>query len=78
MNNNPRVLVIRNNGFSKTKSNGRTLGSLFQGWPKVILAQFYISSDNLDFGVCNNYFKFTDKEALLSLLHIRKDSTKGV
>lgn len=78
MNNNPRVLVISNNGFSKTKSNGRTLGSLFQGWPKEILAQFYISSDNLDFGVCNNYFNFTDKEALLSLLNIRKNSTKGV
>ena len=78
MNNNPRVLVISNNGFSKTNSNGRTLGSLFQGCPKDKLAQFYISVDNLDYSVCENYFNFTDKEALLSLLHIRKNSTKGV
>lgn len=68
MNNNPRVLVISNNGFSKTNSNGRTLGSLFQGWPKDKLAQFYISVDNLDYSVCENYFNVTDKEALLSLI----------
>lgn len=73
----PRVLVIGNNSFSKTNSNGRTLGSLFQGWPKDKLAQFYISSDNLDFEVCYNYFNVTDKEALFSLFHVREKKSES-
>ncbi|WP_033126688.1 glycosyltransferase family 1 protein [Eubacterium sp. ER2] len=60
----PRVLVISSNCFSATSSNGRTLGNFFRGWPKDKLAQFYLSGDNLDFTVCNNFFNVTDEQAL--------------
>ena len=51
----PRLLVLSNNSFSKSNSNGRTLGSLLQGWPKDKIAQFCISTDGPDFEVCDNY-----------------------
>ena len=67
----PPVLVVSNNSFSKSNSNGRTLGSLFQGWPKDKLAQFCISTDSPDFDVCNNYFCVGDRAVLNSITHFR-------
>ena len=60
----PKVLVISNECFSKTSSNGRTLGNFFSGWSKDKLAQFYISSGTPDFNYCTNYFRVTDGQAL--------------
>lgn len=60
----PKVLVISNNCFSKTDSNGRTLGNFFIDWPKDSLAQFYIQNASPDFDYCNNYFRVTDGQAL--------------
>ena len=60
----PRVLVFSNTCFSKSDSNGRTLGNLFSGWPKGRLAQFYIKSATPDFDVCDRYFLVTDGQAL--------------
>lgn len=64
----PRVLVVSNNCFSKTNSNGRTLGNFFSGWPKERLAQFYIQNEWPDFEVCENYFRVTDGQAVKALL----------
>lgn len=68
----PRVIVISNNSFSKTGSNGRSLGQLVIGWPKDKLAQFCISTDTPDYDVCSNYYLVTDKSALNGFLHFRK------
>lgn len=68
----PRVLVVSNNSFSKTGSNGRTLGNYFLGWPKENLAQFCISTDTPDYDVCNNYYLVTDKSAYDGFIHLRK------
>ena len=68
----PRVLVISNNSFSNTDSNGRTLGNLFKGWPKEKLAQFCISTDGPNFDLCDNYYCLTDREVLDAFLHLRK------
>ena len=57
----PKVLVISNECFSKTSSNGRTLGNFFLGWPQDRLAQFYISSADPDFDYCKNYFRVDKK-----------------
>lgn len=70
--NYPRVLVISNNSFSNTDSNGRTLGNLFAGWPKERLAQFCISTDGPNFDLCDNYYCLTDREVLDASLHLRK------
>ena len=71
-----RVLVISNNCFSKTNSNGRTLGNLFYSYDKDKLAQFYISG-NIDTDFCNNYFNVTDNDVINSLLlHKKKMNNK--
>lgn len=60
----PRVLVISNNCFSATDSNGRTLGNFFLGWDKDALAQFFLQSVCPDNTYCRNYYRVTDKEVL--------------
>lgn len=83
----PRVLVLANNSFSKSNSNGRTLGSLFWGWPKARLAQFAIMCLDTDFDLCENYYQVKDTEALHALLkgekavtgrEVSEAATKGV
>ena len=64
----PNVLVISNECFSNTNSNGRTLKNFFLGWNKESLAQFYIQNEEPDFDCCNNYFRVTDGQALKCLL----------
>jgi len=64
----PRVLVVSNNCFSTTGSNGRTLGGLFTGWPIDALAQFYISEEVPDSPVCEDYFRVTDRAAMRSVI----------
>ncbi len=64
----PRLLVLSNNSFSKSNSNGRTLGSLLYGWPKERIAQFCISTDGPDFDICGNYYCVTDGDVLKSIL----------
>ena len=67
----PRVLVLSNECFSRTSSNGRTLGNFFANWPKEKLAQFFISGiPSSDY--CENYFQVSDRQALNALIN-RKD-----
>ena len=68
----PKVLIVSNNSFSETSSNGRTLGGFFKGWPLDSIAQFCISTTEPDYGICNNYFMITDREALNAFVHCRK------
>lgn len=63
----PRVLVISNECFSKTSSNGRTLGNFLVGWPKECLAQFYLTGTP-DGYYCGRYFQVSDKQALNALM----------
>lgn len=63
----PSVVVFSNNCFSKTDSNGRTLGNLFLGWPKDKLAQFYLQNAQPDFSYCNRYYRVTDRQAMTAL-----------
>ena len=63
----PKVLVISNECFSKTSSNGRTLGNFFVGWPKECLAQFYLTGKP-DSYYCDRYFQVSDRHALNALM----------
>ena len=67
----PKVLVISNNSFSLSNSNGRTLGLLFKGWPKDKLAQFCITTDGPDWVVCDNYFCASDRQVMKRTLTLR-------
>lgn len=74
--NYPKVLVVSNNCFSLSNSNGRTLGGFFENWPKQNLAQFCIGLDNPNEKVCQNYFCVTDSDALRRFFH-RRDSVQN-
>jgi len=64
----PRVLIIANNCFSLSDSNGRTLQNFFIGWPRESLAQFYIQNSTPDFSVCETFYRVTDGQALRAFL----------
>lgn len=75
--NYPRVLVVSNQCFSDSTSNGRTLGTLFKGWPHDKLRQFCISLNNPDTSVCTNYFAVSDNDALKSFLSLGLSHNKN-
>lgn len=62
----PRVLVLSNECFSNSSSNGRTLRNFFVGWPVEKLAQFYIHGIDPDDQVCTQYYCVSDGNALRS------------
>lgn len=69
---NKRVLVVSNNCFSPSNSNGRTLGNLFNGWPKENLAQFCVIAQDPAWDVCDNYYCLEDRTVLSAFKHCRK------
>lgn len=67
-----KVLVVSNNCFSLSDSNGRTLGSLFAGWPKENVAQMCIIAKDPNWEICDNYYCIEDKVVLNAFLHCKK------
>lgn len=72
MKSNKRVLVISNNCFSQSDSNGRTLGNLFEGWPKENLAQMCVIAKDPNWELCDNYYCIEDKTVLKAFTHFKK------
>lgn len=68
----PRILVISNNSFSLSNSNGRTLGNMFYGWQKERLAQLCISTDGANFDICNKYYCISDRDILRAFTRVKK------
>lgn len=73
-----RVLVISNNCFSQSNSNGRTLGNLFHGWPKDKLAQFCVIAKDPNWDLCDNYYCLEDKTVLHAFLHLKKAAGRSL
>lgn len=73
----PKVLVVSNNCFNKSDSNGRTLMNFFMGYPKENLAQFYLHGEP-DFNVCANYYCVSDNDALRAFKSLRVYSKDGL
>lgn len=71
----PKILVISNNCFSKSDSNGRTLGNFFRNWDKNKLAQFFINKSIPNYEVCEKYFCITDAQALKAVFGKRPNGT---
>lgn len=69
MRNYPSVLVLSNECFSNSTSNGRTLRNFFVGWPTDKLAQFYIHGSDPDGSVCHKYYCVSDGAALRSFVN---------
>lgn len=64
----PRVLIISHNCFSLSGSNGRTLGTFFEGYPKEKLSQLFIVDECPDWDLCNRYYRITDKDILRAIV----------
>jgi glycosyltransferase involved in cell wall biosynthesis len=68
----PRVLIISHNALSDTQNNGKTITSLFCGWPKDRLAQLYLWPEMPDMTICDNFYRITDYEVLGGILRFKK------
>lgn len=65
-----KVLVISQMVFNKNNNMGKTLMSYFKGWNPQDIAQLYFHSfepSNID--VCENYYKFSDIDAVKSIVN---------
>lgn len=62
----PKVLILSHNILEDTNNIGKTLISLFQGWPKDRLCQIYLRNEQPSFSYCFNYYRITDKEMVKS------------
>ena len=65
MNDNPRILVISHNVFSKSTAMGKTMSSMLSCVPPENLAQLYFHSEVPTTDVCKNYFRITDQNGTL-------------
>ena len=64
----PRVLIVSHNAFSMTNNMGKTLVSYFRSFPKDHIAQLYFHEGVPHSNICSNYYSFSDKDALKSIL----------
>ena len=64
-----KVLIVSHNAISETSNMGKTLRACFRDFACEEIAQFYIHSEApSDASVCRNYYRFTDVDAIKSLL----------
>ncbi len=67
-----RVLIISQVVLSKTNNTGKTLLSYFQGFKQNEVAQLYFHPETpTDDSICTQYYRFSDLDALKSLLNKR-------
>ena len=63
-----KVLIISHNVLSTSENMGKTLLSYFQDWGKGNLAQLYFHSQVPVTNKCIRYYRFTDMDALKSIV----------
>lgn len=66
----PKVLIISHNLYDDSNNIGKTLVSLFDGWPKDRLSQIYFRNDSPSFRYCDEYYCITDKDVLKSVMSL--------
>jgi hypothetical protein len=67
--NYPTVLIVAVNPLSRTSNNGKTIASLFKGYPKQSLAQLYFHREIPTSDVCENYYRISDEDLAYSIVH---------
>ena len=68
----PRVLIISHPVLSRNTSAGKTMDTYFSGWDRDAIAQLYVQSEVPTNPLCVNYFRFTDPDALKSIVQRRR------
>ena len=71
----PRVLIVSHTVLARNTSMGKTMDTYFSGWDRDAIAQLYIQSEIPTDPLCVNYFRFTDPDALKSILQRRRRGT---
>lgn len=72
-----RVLVISQMVFNRTNNMGKTLMSYFKDWNPENIAQLYFHSfDPTDVSVCENYYRFSDVDAVKSIVNRKRVGKK--
>ena len=66
-----RILIVSHNPIGRTNNMGKTLRAYFQGFRPEELAQFYLHPGDPSDPLCQNYYRFTDTDALRSLFSKR-------
>ena len=65
----PKVLVISHNPMSSENNMGKTLASYFSQFPSDCIRQIYLHAGIPSSNVCQNYYSFSDKDALISIFN---------
>ena len=64
-----KILIVSHNCFSLSSNMGKTMSYYFSSFGKDNIAQLYFYSEIPDSdNVCNNYYRFTDFDAIKSIL----------
>lgn len=72
-----RVLIVSHNVFCQTTNMGKTMLSYFRDFHPDEVAQLYVHSEvPTDGTVCCSYYRMTDKEAVKSILRLKKYGTR--
>lgn len=58
----PTILIVAVNPLSATANNGKTIASMFRGYPQEALAQLYFHREVPTSEVCSNYFRIADDD----------------
>ena len=65
-----KILIISQTVINKSNNMGKTLMSYFKGWnPQDIAQLFFHSFDPTNIDVCENYYRFSDVDAVKSILN---------
>lgn len=63
-----KILIISHNPLSETSNMGKTIGAFVRSFKLDNVAQLYLHQETPNSPYCNNYYCFTDKDALKSIL----------
>lgn len=75
---NPTILIVSVNPLSRTSNNGKTIASMFRGYPKDSVAQLYFHREVPTSDVCDNYFSITDEDLLRAVRRAKAPTGRRV
>lgn len=64
----PKVLIVSHNALSTVNNNGKTLNTLFYGWPCERIAQIYFYPEIPVTENCETFYRITDTDLIKSML----------
>ena len=72
-----KVLVISHNVFSQSENMGKTLANMFSSFQENDISQLYFHSEiPTVHGICGNYYRITDRDAIKSILNRKHSGTR--